>query len=484
MATTAICWLRNDLRLDDNDPLVSAHADHGRVVVFYYLDERLFRKLAAPRIRKTGPFRIIFLLQSLTDLRQRLRQRGGELVIRQGKDPGGAIAALAGESDAVAVYAQKEITREEIDDEAAVRRSLPRGCQLHLIWGKTLYHPDDLPFSANDIPEPFRNFRKPIERTVTIREPIAPPAKIVCPDLEPGVIPSSADLGFATVDPAFPGGETAGLARLAYYLDESQLINDYRRTRNLSLGADYSSKFSAYLALGCLSPRRVYAEVTRYGKENKNYGGSSLIFEMRWRDYFLYLARKHGDDIFLPGGFRRRKHDWSHDVVLFENWCAGQTGIPFVDAHMRELSATGFMSNRGRVNCASFLTRDYGIDWRWGAAWFENRLIDYEVCANWLNWHTQALEIYYTSAPWQGLKYDKQGTYVKTWLPELSELPAPLLHAPWKMEAENLIPANLDFDVERDYHRPRVTNSKWDWAWDRIKTGDASSPRRKKKKQT
>ena len=147
---------------------------------------------------------------------------------------------------------------------------------------------------------------------------------------------------------------------------------------------------------------------------------------------------------------------------------------------MRELRATGFMSNRGRVNCSSFLTRDYKVDWRWGAAWFENRLLDYEVAANWLNWHTQALEIYYTSAPWQGLKYDRKGTYVKHWLPELRELPAPLVHAPWKMEEEGML-TDLDFDLERDYHRPVTRNTKWDWAWQRLKTGDASSPRSRRK---
>ncbi len=201
---------------------------------------------------------------------------------------------------------------------------------------------------------------------------------------------------------------------------------------------------------------------------------------MRWRDYFIFLARKHGRKIFYPGGFKERKVEWSQDRELFESWRLGHTGLPFIDAHMRELLATGFMSNRGRVNCASFLTRDYKIDWRWGAAWFENRLIDYEVSANWLNWHTQALEIYYTSAPWQGLKYDRKGEYVKHWLPELSELPAPLVHAPWKMAEEGLL-TDLDFDLERDYFRPRVENSKWNWAWNRLKTGDATSPKSRKK---
>ncbi|CAH1001379.1 Cryptochrome DASH [Neolewinella maritima] len=479
--TTGIYWVRNDLRLDDNDPLLTALADHERVVVVYYLDERHFRQLATPDIRKTGPYRVAFLLEALTDLRQSLRSIGGDLTLRWGDDPAAAIAKLVAATQATDVYVQREVTREEVDDEIAVAAALPPECTLHTLWGKTLYHADDLPFDPRSIPEPFRNFRKPLEKEAVVREPLAAPTTIRGVDIPPGELPTPEELGYPEVTLVYPGGESAGRARLAYYLDESHLIANYRRTRNLSLGGDYSSKFSAYLALGCLSPRRVHAEVIRYGKDHKNYGGSSLLFEMRWRDFFIYQAWKHGDAIFLPGGFKRRTHDWSYDTELFQRWCSGRTGIPFVDAHMRELDATGFMSNRGRVNCASFLTRDYRIDWRWGAAWFENRLIDYEVCANWLNWHTQALEIYYTSPPWQGLKYDKDGSYVKTWLPELDALPAPLVHAPWKMEAEGMLDA-IAFDLDADYHRPQTTNSKWDWAWERIKKGDSSSPRRKKKK--
>lgn len=480
--SVGIYWLRNDLRLDDNDPLLTALAAHERVVAFYYFDDRLFRQLSEPGIRKTGPYRLAFLLQALHDLRTSLRSIGGELTVRRGSDPAAAIADLVRRTGATGVYAQAEVASEETADERALIERLGKACDLYLFPGKPLYHPEDLPFDPDAIPEPYKSFRKPIEARTRVRAPLPPPDAVRCPELDPGPIPTAADFGYPEVEPAYPGGATAGLERLYYYLDGSHLIRNYRRTRNLSLGSDYSSKFSAYLATGCLSPRRIHAEVQRYGWEHKNYGGRSLLFEMRWRDYFLYLGRKYGDAIFLPGGFRRRRHDWSHDEPLFRTWREGCTGVPFVDAHMRELNETGFMSNRGRVNCASFLTRDYCIDWRWGAAWFENRLIDYEVCANWLNWHTQALDIYYTSPPWQGLKYDKEGTYVKTWLPELSELPAPLVHAPWKMEEEGML-ERTDFDLDRDYQRPPVTNPKWDWAWERIKRGDASSPKRRKRKK-
>ena len=146
MASTAICWLRNDLRLDDNDPLLTALAAHERVAVLYYFDVRQFRMLDQPAIEKTGPHRLAFLLQSLTDLRASLRKIGGDLVVRVGSDPASAIAALVEELGANGIYAQKEIPREEIDDEVSVAAALPKDCPLHLLWSKTMYHADDLPF--------------------------------------------------------------------------------------------------------------------------------------------------------------------------------------------------------------------------------------------------------------------------------------------------------------------------------------------------
>ena len=481
---TNIYWLRNDLRLHDNETLTLALAGGARVLLVYVIDRRLFRRLRRPGIRKTGPHRAAFLLQALSDLRGRLRQIGADLLVRTSDRPAETVADLARTQDAKQVFLQAEVAAEELTDERELAYLLPDSVEMVRVWGRSLYHPEDLAFAPGETPEPFRNFRTRVEKK-PVRKTFPEPASVPQPSpIDYGRIPELRDLGFAPGEaaaPAYFGGETAALKRLYYYLDESHLIRKYRATRNQSLGADYSSKFSPYLALGCLSPRLIYEEVTRYNHEHNNRSGNKLIFELRWRDFFLFMALKHGNAIFRPGGLKGKPTEWQHDEALFENWKAGKTGLPFVDAHMRELNATGFMSNRGRVNCASFLTRDYKIDWRWGAAWFANRLIDYEVSANWFNWHTQALEIYYTSAPWQGLKYDKKGAYVKHWLPELADLPAPLVHAPWKMEAEGLL-EELDFDLDRDYHRPLVSNTKWDWAWGRLKTGDASSPRRRNKK--
>ena len=479
----AIYWLRNDLRLHDNPTLVRALERHASVLLVYPLDLRWFTALPGQDFRKCGAHRAAFLLEAIDDLRASLRFLKTDLLVIPTPAPAAALKNVLEQTGARTIYTQAEITSEETDDEAAVEEmARPLGAGLERVNAKALYHPEDVPFPPNEAPEPFRNFRKTVEK-LPIRAALDPPTRISSPDYDYPATPTLQELGFAEPGrPAYPGGETAGLARLEYYLEGTHLIQRYRSTRNKSLGPDYSTKFSPYLALGCLSPREIYERIKAYQRDHKKGAGNNVLFEMRWRDFFLYLGRKHGNAIFRPGGLKDRKHDWVEDHDLFNRWREGKTGLPFVDAHMRELAQTGFMSNRGRVNCASFLTRDYRIDWRWGAAWFENRLVDYEVCANWFNWHTQALEIYYTSAPWQGLKYDKQGEYVKTWLPELAPLPAPLVHAPWKMAEEGLLD-DLDFDLNTDYHHPGIENTKWDWAWTRLKTGDASSPRRKKSKK-
>jgi deoxyribodipyrimidine photo-lyase len=178
-----------------------------------------------------------------------------------------------------------------------------------------------------------------------------------------------------------------------------------------------------------------------------------LIFEVVWRDFFKYSALRHGNKIFFEGGIKDRAVDWKYDETLFERWKWGKTGIPFVDAHMRQLNQTGFMSNRGRVNCASFLTRDYQIDWRWGAAWFETQLLDYDVCSNWMNWNTQATEIWYTNPVHQSLKYDKEAAYIRKWLPELEAVEGPIAMAPWLLEEYG--------QPHIDYPQPAAVYKKW-----------------------
>jgi deoxyribodipyrimidine photo-lyase len=196
------------------------------------------------------------------------------------------------------------------------------------------------------------------------------------------------------------------------------------------LGKDYSSKFSVYLSLGCLSPRIIYEEIKKAeairGANDSTYW---LIFELLWRDYYYFIALKFGIRLFKRAGI---KHDfakrWKRNRDHFKKWMDGETGVPFIDANMRELKLTGYLSNRGRQNVASFFTKDLGLEWWWGAMYFESQLIDYEVCSNWGNWNylagigTDPREDRYFSPVSQAKKYDANAEYIKYWIPELQNI--------------------------------------------------------------
>jgi len=428
---SAILWFRNDLRLHDNEALLKALQNNTELIPLYCIDERLFKKTSLG-FRKTEKYRANFLLQSLKNLKKNLQKLGSDLLIRIGK-PEEIIPDLAKKHKVNAVYTSKEITAEEITIEEKIEFALwQEKISLELFWASTLYHLEDLPFPLNNLPDIFTNFRKQIEKYIEVR-PIFPyPQKILelPAKVDLGEIPCIEKLGLekAIVDKRavlkFEGGEDAALKRLNEYFWEKDLLKVYKETRNGLLGADYSSKFSPWLALGCISPRMIYQEVKRY-EENivKNQSTYWLIFELLWRDYFKFVAKKYGNKLFTKGGIQDKKHlDLNKDKELFEKWKAGETGISFIDANMKELKFTGFMSNRGRQNVASFLVKDWKIDWRWGASYFEAMLIDYDVCSNWGNWNYIAgvgndpRENRKFNIASQAKRYDPKELYINHWL--------------------------------------------------------------------
>jgi len=468
---TTIYWLRNDLRLHDNESLTNAISLGQSVLMVYCFDPRHYQILPL-KFRKTSFLRFKFLCQSLENLRTNCNQKGGNLLIKIGK-PEDVLPKLVKQHRATHLIYQKEIASEELTVENNLESALQNSnCEVTSIWGKTLYHPEDAPFSPKDTPLTSKSFRLKLTKNTSVRPLFETPHTLPnCPDITNwGNLPSANDLGFTaeeiidTDQQNYLGGETFALQRLEYYTFISENLTSYRWTRNRSLGMDYSSKFSPWMATGSLSPRHIYWKVKQYEKEvKKNASTWWLIFEIVWRDYFKYLTLRFGDRIFYQGGIKNRNTKWKTDDDLFERWKNGKTGIPFVDAHMRELNITGFMSNRGRVNCASFLTRDYEIDWRWGAAWFEHKLLDYDVCSNWLNWSTQAMEIWYTNPVHQGMKYDKDGDYVKNWIPELSEISGPIIQAPWLLSPV----IKKDLNAEK-YPLPVEIYKKWSRSISRI----------------
>jgi deoxyribodipyrimidine photo-lyase len=428
-----IVWFRNDLRIHDHEALFRANQANNSVVPIYVFDPRQF--IESPLgFQKTGALRTQFLLEAVQDLRANLQKIGADLIVRIGK-PEEILPELAQTMQATALYTSEEVTQEEIDVDTALEKELKKiGVAMRFYWMSTLYHLDDLPFEIAQLPDVFTQFRNKTERSAKLRSSFDTPTDLnFDTSLSPGPMPELSDLGIDTlsqIDPKsvlpFVGGETAALARLNHYLWEADCLKTYKLTRNEMLGADYSSKFSVWLSLGCISPRTIAEAVALYETQRvKNESTYWLIFELIWRDYFRFTALKFGNKLFVKSGFMNtQKHNWKENKRIFEQWRLGQTGFALIDANMQELLYTGFMSNRGRQN----------INWLWGAAWFESQLIDYDVCSNYGNWQYVAgvgndpREDRYFNIHTQATRYDANGQYVKHWLPELSQVPASKVH--------------------------------------------------------
>lgn len=388
-----IVWFKTDLRLHDNETLIKAIAQSDTIVPVYCFDDSHFVE-SEYGFQKTGSFRAQFLLDSLTDLDKNLRELGSGLIILRGK-PEIEIPKIVLKYNANKVMAKREVSYEEQQTEAKVLEALFKlKCELQTFSTSTLYHAEDLPFSIKDIPDVFTNFRKKTEKDAIIRPSFESPLQIKSPTIEPTQLPTIEELGlqFQTIDSraaiVFKGGESQAIARLNHYLFETKCISNYKETRNGLVGPDYSSKFSAWLALGCISPRFIYQELKKYEEEfGANDSTYWLVFELLWRDFFRFMMKKHKSKLFKQSGIKTNKLKlFKNDVQKLQDWIKGETGADFVDANMIELKLTGFMSNRGRQNVASYLCNDLKLDWRLGAAYFEEQLIDYDVCSNWGNW--------------------------------------------------------------------------------------------------
>lgn len=383
----AIYWFRNDLRIHDNVGLSNAVEAHEIVYPIYVLDERLL-KGSFMGINRIGPHRLRFILECLVDLKSSLQNLGSDLFFFIG-DPTEVLQQYYEQWGCSALYAQQGAAIEETQQEEKLSKTL----QTHWHWGSTLYHLDDLPMSIEELPNIFTAFRKAVEKETEVRSLTEAPLRIQTQKHLETTLPTLEALGFERPEidhrsvELFRGGESAGRERLQYYLWDKELLSQYKNTRNGLIGGDYSSKFSPWLSQGCLSPRKIYDEVKRYEKYiKKNSSTYWLVFELIWRDYFQFVAQQTGARLFQAKGMSDQPPDVFGNDEAFKDWCQGQTDEPFVNANMNELNRTGFMSNRGRQNVASYLIYDLGVDWRKGAAYFEKMLVDYDPGSNYGNW--------------------------------------------------------------------------------------------------
>ncbi|WOD11466.1 DASH family cryptochrome [Pseudomonas sp. NyZ704] len=425
---SVLVWFKSDLRLDDNPVLLEALGSDACLPV-YCLDPGEF--VSDPYgISACGARRAAYLLESLTDLHVSLQQRGSGLLVKIG----GAervIPQLCAQLGIDQIVSHDEHAP---DEQALLRRisaALPEGTRVTWRPSNALFALADLPFSEEKMPQVFTRFRHQVEKYPPPIEALAAPEQLPgwpdgASDLVAGV-PCITDLGFSPVaqEPRsslpYPGGETAAKQWLDDYLWRTQAIRHYKSTRNQLHGRYFSSKLSAALAHGCLSPRSVLLALrrheARFGANESTYW---LWFELLWREFFRLNLRLHGKHFFLRGGLHAGNPPAGHDQ-RFRDWRNAETGQPFIDACMTELNASGFLSNRARQIVASYLVHDLQQDWRLGAAWFQQQLVDYDVASNWGNWayiagvgHDPRGGRVFNLAK-QVEQYDPEGRYVEIW---------------------------------------------------------------------
>ncbi|WLI74564.1 DASH family cryptochrome [Halomonas alkalicola] len=439
-----LAWLRHDLRLADN-PLFQFETPPEQLLCVYVLDRAWLETLPGLEAARIGPARLRFLWESLIALRGELLRRGSDLLVRVG-DPVMVVAELADRHGASQVRVRRDAGRDEAQQVHRLAERLGEGVALCQPDSGLLLDEASLPVPVAALPGSFSAFRRRVERAGAVSAAL--PAPVTLPPW-----PEAAPRGFPPLGKVcsraaswtpdkrtayrFVGGEAEGLARLDHYLWQSGAVARYKQTRNGLLGADFSTRFSAWLAHGCLSARQVHDAVRAWeARHGANESSGWVIFELLWRDYFHWAARQEGAALFGPRRLPPRSD-------AFRAWCEGGTGMPFIDAAMRELAATGWLSNRARQNVASYLVHELGVDWRLGAAWFEHALIDFDVSSNWGNWRYVAgvgrdPRGHRFDVLWQAARYDPDGAYVAHWLPEIAVLPPGSgRHRPWTVAPEH-----------------------------------------------
>ncbi|KAI9822936.1 MAG: hypothetical protein M1832_002961 [Thelocarpon impressellum] len=458
---------------------------------------------------RCGPHRARFLAEAVWDLKKSLEDAGSGLELRVGT-LGDVVASLFDglkhlDGEVVGVWMTSEEGVEEKREEKQVRRETEsKGAEFKL-WVDEKYYVDDrdLPFRKDtELPDVFTSYRKMVEplrdapRRVLSKPqvlPPLPPGSSIPKQTEPFSLPPTLEETVSALlrpldrtpalknPPAWPegaksahpfrGGEGTGHERLRH-LVSSGAMTAYKDTRNGLLGQDFSTKLSAWLALGCVTARQTHEYLLRFengtdelGKGTAGYGAgenkgmAAVRFELLWRDYMRLCTRKFGAKLFKVEGFRNESaYSWKlpgkdpEARRKVQRFLEGTTGTGLIDASMRELFLTGYTSNRARQNVASFLAKHLEIDWRIGAEWYESLLADYDLSSNWGNWQYTAGvgndprgEARVFNPVKQAFDYDTKGDYVKAWVPELRGLEEPqLIFQAWKVPSDQRGPNGLD----------------------------------------
>lgn len=391
MSKKILVWFRNDLRLHDNEMLVEAIAKSEEILPVFCFDPRQF-EMTAYHSFKTGSVRAKFLIESVNGLRQSLQCLGGDLFIVSGK-PEEVLPDLVSKYEIAEVYHHREVASEETEISTQVEDLLwKQKVNLKHFIGHTLYNKEDLPFPIKDIPDVFAQFKKKTERDAIVKPCFLTPQQINFVKVDEwGDLPNLPELCANLIEAELTekteiiGGETEALTHLHDFLHTGEGIALSNTTLKKN---SIVSKLSAWLALGCLSPREVYWKMK---EAEASYGlkpyFNQIVLGLLWRDYFRFMFKKYRNTFFKSKGFSLQpKQKTDLNIELLNAWKSGNTEQPLVNSLMIELNTTGYLSNSARQLVAAYLVYELNVNWVYGAAYFEERLIDYAPASNWGNW--------------------------------------------------------------------------------------------------
>jgi deoxyribodipyrimidine photo-lyase len=451
---TALLWLRRDLRLHDHPALRAALDEHETVIPVFCFDDGLIsgRHASGPRTQ--------FLIECLAELDDELRSRGSRLFVRRGT-PQRELADLARAARADAVHFSADVSPFARRRQRQVKEALEaHDVAVHAHPG--LFAVDGLEPIRTKAGNPYTVFTPFYRNWVDQprRDVLGAPRSLGAPprSIAAGSVPRLSDLGLEqeVAEPA-RGGERAGREALRQFL--SGPVDGYDDGRD-QLAGESVSRLSPYLHFGCVSPREIEDRLERGA------GAAAFRRQLCWRDFYAHVighfpanARSEFQERYR-GAIR-----WSRAEKRFEAWREGQTGFPVIDAGMRQLRREGWIHNRARLLVGSFLTKDLGIDWRWGERWFMRLLLDGDEASNNGNWQwiasvgvdpQPAFRRMYNPGRQQA-RFDPDGAYVRRYVSELEHVPDRYLAEPWTMPAD--VQRECGCRIGRDYPEPIVDHA-------------------------
>jgi deoxyribodipyrimidine photo-lyase len=457
-----IMWFRRDLRVHDQPALTAALAECDEVIPLFVFDRPLLRS------QQFGSACVNFMLGCLRELGGALAKHGLRLTWRQG-DPVEEVVKAARDVKADVVYWNRDYEPSAVERDRTVARQLAAS----RIAVRTFK--DHVVFEAHEIRSasggPLQRYSAYRARWWAQWRAAAPPV-LPPPSRRAGSsgmatieLPTSSELGYGTVLPTFPAGETEARRRLQWFLDGP--VREYGTGRNRP-AVDGTSKLSPHFRFGTLSPRSaVHAALTVLSACGVPWraGIQTWVDELVWRDFFQQILASFPRVAIGPFRPNADALPPRRDARLFCAWREGRTGFPLVDAGMRQLNRTGWMHNRVRMVVASFLVKDLRLDWRQGERYFMEHLLDADLAANNGNWQwcastgTDAMPGYRIFNPTlQAKKFDPDGDYIRAHVPELRSLPAKLIHQPEIMTADEQTRYNCR--VGLDYPKPVVNHER------------------------